>query len=113
MKTLDKLTQMQLTAITKKNFTKWHADGALLLLDAGTAKLESILDKLDDYTIDRRAQGRPVTRASIDGKNTKLYITSNGADEFILAVDDMQGSDYSHSIYESTGNQFVTVYVMK
>ena len=104
---------MQLTTITKKNFTKWHAEGALLLLDAGTAKLESVLDKLDDYTIDRKSQGRPVTRSSVDVKNTKLYMTSNGVEEFILAVDDMQGSDYSRSIYESTGKQFVTVYVMK
>ena len=104
---------MQLTTITKKNFTKWHSEGALLLLDAGTAKLESVLDKLDDYTIDRKTQGRPVSRASVEGTNIKLYITSNGADEFILAVDDMQGSEYLRSIYENTGRQSVTVYVMK
>ena len=104
---------MQLTTITKKNFTKWHAEGELLLLDAGIGKLESILDKLADYTIDRKAQGRATSRASIDGKNTKLYITSNGVDEFILAVDDMQGSNYSRNLYKDTGEQSVTVYVMK
>lgn len=104
---------MQLTTIAKKDFTKWHADGAMLLLDAGMAKLESVLDKLADHTIDRKAQGRPLSRASVDGKNIKLYITSNGVDEFILAVDDMQGSEYSRRIYENTGNQSVTVYVIK
>ena len=104
---------MQLTNITKKNFTKWHAAGALLLLDAGTSKLESVLDQLADYTTDRKAQGRAASRASVDVKNTKIYITSNGVDEFIIAVDDMQGSDYSRSVYENTGRQFVTVYVMK
>ena len=104
---------MQLTAITKKNFTKWHAEGALLVLGSGTAKLESLLDKLADHTIDRKAQGGAVTRASIDGKNIKLYITSNGVDEFILAVDDMQSTNYSRNLYKDTGEQSVTVYVMK
>ena len=104
---------MQLTTITKKNFTKWHNGGGLLLLDAGTAKIDTLIDKLADHTIDRKAQGRPTTRASVDGQNTKLYITSNGVEAFILAVDDMQGSDYSRRLYENTGKQSITVYVVK
>jgi hypothetical protein len=72
--------------VTKAHFTKWHNEGVLLLLGAGISYLEDVLEKLDDTTIDRRAQGSQVTRADIDGKNTKVIMYSNGVEEFIIVI---------------------------
>lgn len=79
------------TPVTKKDFMKWHSEGALLLLDAGIGVLDTVLlSRLNDISIDRRAQGKQVTRASVDGRHNKIVMFSNGVEEFVIVVSDME-----------------------
>lgn len=101
-----------LTPVTKKNFKKWHSEGSLLLLNAGHGNLDIILSRLNNITIEYRAQGKQLITAMIDGKNITAHMFSNGCDEFILLIDDMQGSDYSKGYFKREHKQHITVYVV-
>ena len=101
-----------LTTVTKSNFKKWHNEGCLLLIGAGNGNVDITLSRLNDMSIDWRSLGKQVTRADINGKHNTAYMFSNGCDEFILVIDDMQGSDFSKSFSKDTGLQHITAYVV-
>lgn len=89
--------------VTKKNFMQWHGEGALLLLDAGIGQLDILLSRLNDISIDRRSQGRQVTTATVDGKHNKIVMFSNGVEEFIIVIGEMESD---------TNRNHLTVYVV-
>lgn len=101
-----------LLEISKKNFKKWHNDGNLLLLASGNGKLDITLSRLNNIEVDYRALGKQVSIPSVDGKQHKVYMFSNGVEEFILVVDNMQTSEYSKEYFKTNGKQHITVYVV-
>lgn len=101
-----------LSKVTKANFKKWHGEGALLFYASGNGNLDIVLSRLNDYQHDYKAEGKQVFLSSGNGKNHKAFMFSNGCDEFIIVVDDMQGSEYSREYFERTGKQHLTVYVV-
>lgn len=101
-----------LTPVTKKNFNKWHSEGSLLFLGAGNGNLNITLSRLNDMTIEYRAQGRPLTTATIGGNNITAHMFSNGCEEFVLIIDDMQGSNGSKEYFKRNNKQHITVYVV-
>lgn len=94
--------------VTKAHFNKWHGEGSLLLLDAGRAHLTDVLEKLDDTSIDRRAQGKQVGRSCAEGKNNKVIMFSNGVEEFVIVIDDLSTLSYSRD----DDKVHLTVYVV-
>lgn len=112
MKTLGMTLSDTLTPVTKQNFKNWHKEGALLLLGAGNGVLDVILSRLNDISIDRKAQGRQVAIPSVDGRQYGVYMFSNGVEEFILVIDDMTASDYSREYLKNNGKQHITIYVV-
>ena len=101
-----------LLEISKKNFKKWHNDGNLLLLASGNGKLDITLSRLNNIEVDYRALGKQVSIPSVDGKQHKVYMFSNGVEEFILVVDNMRTSEYSKEYFKTNGKQHITVYVV-
>lgn len=101
-----------LSPITKVNFKKWHSEGVLEFIGVGNGVLDVTLSRLNDMSVDWRSLGKQVTRYNIS-KNQKVYMFSNGCDEFILVIDDMQGSDYSKDYFNKENKQHIIVYVVK
>lgn len=75
-----------LSPVTRKVFTKWHTESSLLLLGAGRGILETTLAQLQDYGRDWHSLAQPTTRANVEVGN-KIYMTSNGCDEFIIVTE--------------------------
>lgn len=96
MKTLSMSLHDVLSPVTKANFKKWHNDGNLLLLDAGIGNLDIILSRLNDTSVDYKAQGKQVTTATVDGNHNKVFMFSNGVEEFIIVVSELSNSDRRH-----------------
>lgn len=112
MQTLGMNLSDTLTPVTKKNFQKWHSEGCLLLLNAGNGVLDIVLSRLNDTGIHWRDEGKQTTIATINGANNSIYMFSNGCEEFVIVVDDMQGSAYSKDFHKRTGKQHLTIYVV-
>lgn len=102
-----------LSPVPKTHFKKWYKEHAFKLLQAGNGNLEQVIDTLSDYETDWHKDLRPLTRADIDGKNLSIWMMSNGVDEFLLVLDDMQGSRYSRDYYRDTGKQQIIIYVLE
>jgi hypothetical protein len=98
--------------VKKNTFKKWHKDGNLLLLDAGNGVLDIVLSRLNNIEVDWKSEGRNVSVPSVDGKQYSVFMFSNGCDEFVLVVDNMQGSDYSREYFNRENKQHITIYVV-
>jgi len=95
---------MPLNPVTKQTFKKWHKEGNLLLLTAGYAEGDILLDQLSDINVDWQAAAKPVSRHDVDGTGKSIYMVSNGCDEFVLVRD---------TSYLLDGKPHFTVYVVK
>lgn len=91
-----------LNPVTRKNFMQWHKENNLLLLGAGRGNIETTLEKLSDYGYDWRSHARQTTRACVE-TGDKIYMTSNGCDEFILVA----------GTVKDDGKQALTIYLVK
>jgi hypothetical protein len=111
MTTLGMTLADTLSPVTKVNFKKWHNEGSLALLDAGNGQLDITLSRLNDMSIDWRSLGKQVTRHDTN-KHEKMYMFSNGCDEFILVIDDGQYSEYSKEYRNRTNKQHMTIYIV-
>lgn len=112
MATLGMTLTDTLTPVSKANFKKWHGEGALLFYASGNGNLDITLSRLNDCTHDYKSEAKQATIATIDGKQHKVFMFSNGCDGFIIVIDDMQASDYSKQYHAETGKNHLTVYVV-
>ena len=76
--------------ITKKEFKRMHSSGELLLVTATSSDVEKIRSRVNHLISeghDIRADGREVTRSSVDGSDVTVY------------QDKKTGVIYAHTMY--------------
>lgn len=102
-----------LTPVTKNNFYKWHEAGDLLLLGAGNSDVDILLGRLNDTEIHWGNLSRQVMAHGNLSKHDSVFMYSNGCDEFILIINDMQASQYNRDYFTDTNRKHVTAYVVE
>lgn len=110
MATLGMTLQDTLSPVTKVQFNKWHSEGNLKLVGAGHQDTGILLSRLNDINADWRSNAIDVSRADLS-KHDTVHMFSNGCDEFVIILNDMQASEYNRNYYQDTGKQHATVYL--
>ena len=102
----------RLSPIKKVDFKRWHSEGEFRLIGAGHYKIPIVVEALSDYGHPWLDRSSSTSRGPDMHKHEKAYMFSNGVQEFVLVVNDMQASEYSKQVFEETGNQHVILYLV-
>lgn len=100
--------------IEKVDYRQWTIDKKLDVLVKGRFKLEELVASLKDYRQgwdDKRRQTMSYP-LKMD-KHINVYLLSNGVDSFVLLVNDMQKNAWDQNEFERTGEQEVTIFIVK
>ena len=102
----------KLVPVKKVDFKRWHADGEFRLLTAGYYNLQNVVMALLDYKFDWLSRTSMTNHGPDMHKHEKAYMLSNGVQEFVLVVNDMQATEYSSDYFKDTGKHHFIVYLV-
>lgn len=100
--------------IEKVDYRRWALDKNLYIVGRQAYNLEQLVAALKDYTNDWESTARQqmTTPLKMD-KHINVYLLSNGVHSFVLLVDDMQRNGFSQRRFENTGEQEITIFMVK
>lgn len=102
----------RLSPIKKVNFKRWHSEGEFRLVWSGNQSLPAVVKAISDYEHDWINYSQPTSKGPDMHKHEKAYMFSNGVQEFVLVINDMQASEYSKQTLEETGKHHVIIYLV-